>query len=54
MAKYIICEKCKEFVPCEVTTTLRSGMTFRNIVCPKCGHIKESNTNHIHYGNDGK
>lgn len=54
MAKYKICENCKKFIPLEVTTTLRSGMTFKTIICPECGYVKKINTNHIHYGNDGK
>lgn len=53
MAKLIVCERCKQVVEYEPVIEHKAGMVFTKYECPKCGYIKESNTNHIHYGNDG-
>lgn len=54
MPKFIICEKCKKLVEYNPTTKYEGGMSYTTFSCSKCGYIKTTNTNHIHYGNDGK
>lgn len=54
MARYAICEKCKKFIEYKPVKEYKAGMTFTKLVCPECGHVKESNTNHVHYGNDAR
>lgn len=54
MAKYIICDKCKSLVEYLPKVVLEGGTTYKTFICPECGYVKNTNTNHIHYGNDGK
>lgn len=53
MAKFVICEKCKECIEYKPETKYEGGTSYTTLVCPKCGHIKSTSINHIHYGNDG-
>lgn len=54
MARYTICDKCREFIEYKPDIKYEGGITYEALKCPKCGHIKYTSTNHIHYGNDGK
>lgn len=53
MARYIMCEKCKEVVEYNPETKYERGMHFTTFKCPSCGHVKSSNRNDVHYGQDG-
>lgn len=54
MAKYVICENCKKMIEYKPESKYMGGISCVTLVCPICGHIKKTSTNHIHYGNDGK
>lgn len=54
MAKYIICEKCGKLIEYNPKYKYEGGTSYTILKCPECGHIKQTSTNHIHYGNDGK
>lgn len=54
MARYVICDKCRKLIEYNPKTEYKSGMTFTRLECPECGYVKETNTSHVHYGNDGK
>lgn len=54
MAKFIICDECKKLIEYKVETEYKYGMTFSKLTCPLCGHVKEVNKSHVHYGEDGK
>lgn len=54
MAEYKVCENCKKVVEYSTETKYEGGTSYRVFECPKCGYIKKSNINHVHYGNDGK
>lgn len=54
MAKYAMCESCKAVVEYNPETKYEGGISYTAFKCPKCGHIKKTNVNHIHYGDDGK
>jgi hypothetical protein len=52
MAKIAICDKYKkpyDYIP---ETVIEGGTTYTTVVCNKCGNIKKTSVNHIHYGND--
>ena len=53
MATFVICEKCKECIEYKPETKYEGGTSYTTLVCPKCGHVKSTSVNHIHYGNDG-
>lgn len=54
MAKYTICEKCKKLIEYKPETKYEGGTSYFTLVCPICGHVKKSNVNHVHYGQDGR
>lgn len=54
MAKYIICEKCGKLIEYNPEYKYEGGTSYTTLKCPECGHVKQTSTNHIHYGNDGK
>lgn len=54
MAKYAICAGCKKLIEYKPETKYEGGISYSTLVCPVCGYKKETNINHIHYGNDGK
>lgn len=54
MAKYIICESCKGVVEYNPEIKYSGGTSYTYFKCPNCGYEKKTNSNHIHYGNDGK
>lgn len=54
MAKYIVCDKCKKVVEYKTETKYEGGMHYTTFRCPECGYVKSTNTNHVHYGQDGK
>lgn len=54
MAKYIICGGCGNLIEYKPETKYEGGISYTTLKCPECGHIKKTNVNHIHYGNDGK
>lgn len=54
MARYRICENCKEFVEYTAEERYEGGTSYTVLKCPKCGHIKKTTVSHIHYGDDGK
>lgn len=54
MAEYIICEGCKRLIEYKPETRYEGGTSYTTIVCPECGHVKQTNVSHVHYGNDGK
>lgn len=54
MAKYIICDNCKKLIEYNPETKYEGGTSYTTIRCPLCGHVKQTSTNHIHYGLDGK
>ena len=53
MAKYAMCEKCKKVVEYTPENKYEGGTSYTIFTCPNCGHIKQSSTNHVHYGDDG-
>lgn len=52
--RYCICDKCKKLIEYKPNITYEGGITYTTIVCPECGYTKTTNTNHVHYGDDGK
>lgn len=54
MARYKVCENCKRLVKYRPATTYEGGISYTVFICPECGFKKETNVNHIHYGEDGK
>lgn len=54
MAQYVMCEKCKKVIEYKPETKIEGGISYTTLVCPECGHVKKTSTNHIHYGQDGK
>lgn len=54
MAKYIVCENCKNVVEYKPEEHYEGGLTYTTFTCPMCKIVKTTNKNHIHYGNDGK
>lgn len=54
MARYIICEKCKELVEYKPEHKYEGGTSYTVFKCPRCGCTKQTNINHVHYGMDGK
>ena len=54
MAEYTVCEKCGELIEYKPETRYEGGMSYTSLVCPKCGYVKKTSSNHIHYGQDGK
>lgn len=54
MAKYIICDKCKNLIEYLPEVKTENGTTHKTLTCPKCGYVKHTSTNYIHYGDDGK
>lgn len=54
MTKYTICEGCKKLIEYKPETKYEGGISYTTLKCPLCGHIKQTNTNYIHYGDDGK
>lgn len=54
MAKYVVCEACKNVVKYDPEINYEGGITYTTFKCPSCGAVKTTNRNHIHYGNDGK
>lgn len=54
MASYTMCDKCKEVVKYEPETKYEGGISYTTFICPKCGYVKSTSRNHIHYGLDGK
>lgn len=51
--KYIICDNCEELVKYTPEYKYEGGTSYSTFRCPKCGYVKSTNTNYIHYGNDG-
>lgn len=54
MSTYTICEKCGKLIEYTPETKYEGGTSYTTLKCPLCGHVKESTTNHVHYGLDGK
>lgn len=54
MAKYAMCSNCKKVVEYKPETKYEGGMSYTIFKCPECGYVKSTNTNHVHYGQDGK
>lgn len=54
MAKYVICEKCKNLIEYKPENKYIGGISYSTLICPECGYVKKTSTNHIHYGEDGK
>lgn len=54
MAKYIVCENCNAFIEYNPTHEYKGGTSYTTFKCPKCGHVKKTSINHIHYGQDGR
>lgn len=54
MAQYAVCKKCKSVVEYKPETRYEGGTSYTIFKCPKCGHVKSSSINHVHYGSDGK
>lgn len=54
MARYAICDGCKELVEYKPETKYEGGTSYTIFKCPKCGHVKTTSTSHVHYGMDGK
>lgn len=54
MAKYIVCENCKELIEYKPETRYEGDTSYTTLTCPLCGHKKETNMSHVHYGQDGK
>lgn len=52
MSRLAVCEKCKKLYEYKPEIRYEGGITYSTVKCEHCGHIKESNKNHIHYGND--
>lgn len=53
MAEYIYCKNCNNMVEFKPERKYEGGTSYITFICPKCGHIKEYNVNHRHYGQDG-
>lgn len=54
MAQYTICESCEKLIEYKPETKYEGGTSYITLKCPFCGYVKQTSTNHIHYGNDGK
>lgn len=54
MARYVICEECKKLVEYRPEIKFEGGISYTTFKCSECGHVKTTNINHIHYGQDGK
>lgn len=54
MARYIVCDNCGQVVKYEPISKYEGGITYTVFTCPNCKQVKQTNRNHIHYGNDGK
>lgn len=54
MAKFAVCDKCKKLYEYIPETKYEGGMSYITVTCSHCGYVKTTNSNHIHYGNDGK
>lgn len=54
MARYIVCDKCKELVEYKPETKYEEGTFYTIFKCPKCDHVKTTTINYVHYGLDGK
>lgn len=54
MTKYVICDKCKGLVEYTPEYKYEGGTSYTIFKCPECGHVKWTNINHVHYGQDGK
>lgn len=54
MVKYVICDNCNKFIEYKPETKYEGGTSYTTLKCPFCGHIKQSNINYIHYGEDSK
>lgn len=52
--QYTICERCKKLIEYAPVTKYEGGISYTTLTCPYCGHVKNTNINHIHYGQDGK
>lgn len=53
MAKYAVCEKCGKLYEYNPQTKYEGGTSYSIVTCNHCGHVKTTNKNHVHYGNDG-
>ena len=53
MTKYIICENCKKLIEYKPIVKYEGVINYTTIKCPHCNYEKTTNTNYIHYGNDG-
>lgn len=54
MAVYAVCEQCKKLYEYRPEVSYEGGISYITVKCSECGHIKNTNTNHVHYGEDGK
>lgn len=54
MAQFIICDNCHKLIEYKPETKYEGSISYTTLKCPICGHIKQTNTSYIHYGNDGK
>lgn len=54
MSRYIICDNCKELIEYRPDIKYEGGTSYSILKCPLCGHTKETNKSHVHYGLDGK
>lgn len=53
MPTLAVCKKCKSLYDYKPVVKYEGGTSYTEVVCPNCGNVIRTNSNHVHYGNDG-